>query len=208
MVEWYRAFAGSAEVMKDTEELVAHAAAAACGAPTLPARRAPVDVTPPWERLTLAEAFARYAEADADALLAREGEEAFFRVLATQVEPELGRGRPVFVTGWPASMASLARLDAEGRADRFEAYLDGVELCNGFGELVDPVEQRLRLARDRDERAARGLPAYPIDERFLGALEEGLPPSGGNALGFDRLVMLAAGAPRIADVLAVPSERL
>lgn len=207
MVEWYRSFAGSAEVMEDTERLVARVAEAATGSLELPAFTAPVDVTPPWERLTLAEAFARYAGRDAETCLA-EGEETFFRVLALEVEPKLGRGRPVFLTGWPASMASLARLDGEGRADRFEAYVDGVELCNGFGELVDAVEQRARLMQDRATRQARGLPAYPIDERFLGALEEGIPPSGGNALGFDRLVMLAAGAPRIADVLAVPSERL
>ena len=207
MVEWYRAFAGSDELMADTEALVASVAEAATGAPRLPARDAPVDVSPPWERLTVAEAFRRYAGRDASALLA-EGEEAFFRVLALEVEPHLGRGRPVFVTGWPASMASLARLDASGHADRFEAYVDGVELCNGFGELVDPVEQRARLLRDRATRAARDLPAYPLDERFLGALEEGLPPSGGNALGFDRLVMLAAGAARLADVVAVPAERL
>ncbi|MEO0321850.1 MAG: EF-P lysine aminoacylase EpmA [Myxococcota bacterium] len=207
MVEWYRTFAGSAEVMADTERLVAQVAEAANGRPVLLGRSGAVDVTPPWERLSVTEAFARYAGRDAEALLA-EGEEAFFRVLATELEPQLGRERPVFLTGWPASMASLARLDAEGRADRFEAYVDGVELCNGFGELVDPVEQRARLQRDRASREAQGLPAYPIDGRFLAALEEGLPPSGGNALGFDRLVMLAAGASHIADVLAVPSGRL
>ncbi|MEM1418771.1 MAG: EF-P lysine aminoacylase EpmA [Myxococcota bacterium] len=207
MVEWYRAFAGSEAVMADTEALVLRVAEAATGSAGLPGREGPVDVTPPWERLSVAEAFARHAQVSADAALAA-GEETFFRVLATEIEPKLGRSRPVFLTGWPASMASLARLDTEGRADRFEAYVDGIELCNGFGELVDPVEQRTRLERDLRDRAAAKLPAYPIDERFLGALEEGLPPSGGNALGFDRLVMLAAGADCLADVLAVPAERL
>jgi lysyl-tRNA synthetase class 2 len=107
-------------------------------------------------------------------------------------------------------MASLARLDPRNPkvAQRFEAYVDGMELCNGFAELVDPVEQRDRLERDQHTRRAAGLPVYPIDEAFLGALEEGLPPSGGNALGFDRLVMLVLGAPRIEDVVAIPSRRL
>ncbi|HJK95568.1 MAG TPA: EF-P lysine aminoacylase EpmA [Polyangiaceae bacterium LLY-WYZ-15_(1-7)] len=209
MVEWYRAFAGSAEVMRDTEQLVAHVARGTReGSTVIPARGTPVDVAPPWERLTVAEALERYAGKTLAALLP--DEERFFRVWIEEVEPQLGRGRPVFVTHWPASMASLARLDPRDPsvADRFEAYVDGLELCNGFGELVDPVEQRDRLERDQRAREEAGKPAYPIDERFLGALEEGLPPCGGNALGFDRLVMLVLGAAHIEDVLALPSRRL
>jgi lysyl-tRNA synthetase class 2 len=210
MVEWYRAFSGADEVMRDTEQLVAHVAQSVLdGSTVIPARGTPVDVAPPWDRLTVAEAFTRYAGLDVDAVLAS-GEETFFRVLVDQIEPQLGRFRPVFVTDWPASMASLARLDPRNPkvAQRFEAYVDGMELCNGFAELVDPVEQRDRLERDQQARHAAGLPVYPIDEAFLGALEEGLPPSGGNALGFDRLVMLVLGAPRIEDVVAIPSRRL
>ena len=107
-------------------------------------------------------------------------------------------------------MASLARLwpDEPHLADRFEAYVGGLEISNGFGELVDAEQQRARLTRDVEQREQEGLPAYPIDERFLGALEEGLPPSGGNALGFDRLVMLLAGASHIEEVLALPHRRL
>lgn len=215
MLEWYRAFAGPEEVMRDTEQAVAHAAQSVReGSTVIPARTAPVDLTPPWERITVAEAFARYADVDVDVLLSSappdEAEERFFRTLALQIEPQLGRFRPVFVTDWPASMASLARLDPRNPkvAQRFEAYVDGVELCNGFGELIDPVEQRTRLERDQAARAARGLPVYPIDEGFLGALEEGLPPCGGNALGVDRLVMLTLGVASIEDVLAIPSRRL
>ena len=89
-----------------------------------------------------------------------------------------------------------------------EAYVDGLELCNGFGELTDPVEQRQRLERDRAARAQQGLADYPIDERFLAALAEGMPPSGGNALGIDRLVMLVLGVKHIEDVLAFPQSRL
>jgi len=93
-------------------------------------------------------------------------------------------------------------------AERFEAYVAGVELCNGFGELTCPDEQRARLEADQAERAARALPVYPLDERFLRALAEGMPPSGGNALGLDRLVMLALGAAHIEDVIAIPRSRL
>ena len=86
--------------------------------------------------------------------------------------------------------------------------MNGIELCNGFGELVDAPEQRSRLVRDLEARRQRGLPPYPIDERFLAALEEGIPPSGGNALGFDRLLMLLLGVESIQDVISFPAERL
>jgi lysyl-tRNA synthetase class 2 len=158
--------------------------------------------------MTVAEAFRRIAGIALDDVLP--DEERFFRILVERIEPGLGYPRPVFLTHWPASMASLARLvPTDPRwADRVEAYVDGVELSNGFGELIDPEEQRARLLRDRDERRRTGRDDYPIDERFLAALEEGLPPSGGNALGLDRLVMLVTGASSIADVLAFPQSRL
>jgi len=209
MLEWYRAFDGSAELMSDTEELVAAVARALHeGSMVVDVDGTSVNLKPPWERLTLEQAFSRYAGVSAEALSS--DEDAFFRVLVEQVEPQLGRVRPVFLTGYPASMASLARLDPTNAAvaDRFEAYVAGVELCNGFGELIDPVEQRERLIRDQSARRAQGLPVYPIDERFLGALEEGMPPAGGNALGVDRLVMLLLGADDIADVVAIPDALL
>jgi lysyl-tRNA synthetase class 2 len=93
-------------------------------------------------------------------------------------------------------------------AERFELYVAGVELCNGFGELTDPLEQRARLERDQAERARRGKPVYPIDERFLEALANGMPASGGNAIGFDRLVALACGTRSIADVIAFTDAEL
>ena len=209
MLEWYRTFAGSDEVMRDTELLVAHVAEHVLdGATTIPARGTAIDVTPPWERITVREAFARFAHTQMDALL--DDEEVFWRTWIERVEPSLGEERPVFVTRWPAQMASLARLcdDDPSVADRFEAYVSGVELCNGFGELTDPAEQRTRLERDQRARSAQGKPVYPIDERFLAALEEGLPPCGGNALGLDRLVMLVLGVTDIEDVLAIPASRL
>ena len=207
MLEWYRGFAGSAEIMRDTEELVAALAVALTGSTQIAARGRVVDVKPPWRRLPLRDAFAE-AGLELDSLLA--DEERFFRILVESVEPQLGRLRPVFLTGWPASMASLARLDPKNPsvADRFEAYVGGVELCNGFGELIDPVEQRARLRADQARREAEGKTVYPIDERFLGALEEGLPPCGGNALGFDRLLMFVLGVSAIDEVVAIPAQRL
>jgi lysyl-tRNA synthetase class 2 len=204
MLEWYRAFADSAAMMHDTEQLAAQVAQTLLGSTVVPgvSGRGPIDLAPPWERLTVREAFDRYAGISADSLVANEDE--FFHVLATRVEPELGRGRPTILMRYPAKMAALARLceDDPTVAERFEAYVDGVELCNAFYELTDATEQRARLLADQATRSAAGKPLYPIDESFLAALETGLPPCSGNALGFDRLLMLVLGRDRIEDVIA------
>jgi lysyl-tRNA synthetase class 2 len=208
MLEWYRAHAGSEEMMSDTEQLVAAVAYELLGTTRIPGIDAGVDVAPPWQRLTVREAFERHASTPYAALL--RDHDAFFRALIDEVEPHLGRGRPTFLTRYPASMAALARIcpDDPSVADRFEAYVDGVELCNGFGELTDADEQRRRLLADAATRRSLGKPAYPIDERFLAALDHGMPPSGGNALGIDRLIMLVLGIRDIAGVVAFCAERL
>jgi lysyl-tRNA synthetase class 2 len=213
MVEWYRTFADVDAVIADTEALVAATARALTGGTSLHLDALGVgprhvDLTPPWPRIGVDEALRLHAGTSLAALLP--DEERFFLVWSAEVEPRLGHDRPVVVVDWPACMASLARLqpDRPHLADRFEAYVAGVELCNGFGELVDPVEQRARLEADRARRARAGLDVYPIDERFLGALEEGLPPSAGNALGLDRLVALLTGAASIEDVMAFGARRL
>lgn len=209
MLEWYRAFEGAPAMMRDTERLAAHVAHALLGTTLVPGvtGRGAIDLAPPWQRLTVREAFERYAGVSADSLA--HDEDQFFHVLATRVEPELGRGKPTFLTRYPAPMAALARLcdDDPSVAERFEAYVDGVELCNAFDELTDPVEQRRRLLADRASRHKAGKPDYPIDEKFLAALETGLPPCAGNALGFDRLLMLVLGKPRIEDVMAFGHAR-
>jgi lysyl-tRNA synthetase class 2 len=209
MVEWYRAWAGMDDVMRDSERLVAHVARAISGGEAvLHTAQGPVDVTPPWPRLTVREAFSRYCGLELDEVA--HDEERFYRELVERVEPALESMGAVFLCEYPASQASLARKkpDDPRVAERFEAYVSGLELCNGFGELTDPHEQRARLVHDQKERERLGLPVYPIDERFLAALEQGIPPSGGNALGLDRLVMLALGAAHIEDVLAIPRSRL
>jgi lysyl-tRNA synthetase class 2 len=206
MLEWYRAYADVDAVMRDTEELVAEVACAIGGKPILHTSKGAIDVEPPWPRITVREAFARFAQVDVNTI-----EDAqFYQLLVDKVEPALADFGALFLTEYPARMASLARKKPgdETVAERFEAYVAGVELCNGFGELTDPDEQRTRLLADQAERTKLGKPVYPIDERFLTALAEGVPPSGGNALGFDRLVMLALGAPSIEDVIAIPASRL
>jgi elongation factor P--(R)-beta-lysine ligase len=207
MLEWYRAFDDSAQLMRDTEDLVAVVARRVLGSTVVPGLHGELDVAPPWERLPVADAFARHAGRDVRELL--DDDEAFYRTLVDEVEPKLGRGKPTFLTHYPSRMAALARIHPGDptTADRFEAYAGGVELCNGFGELTDPVEQRRRFEADLAARARQGRPAYPIDERFLAALADGLPPSAGNALGVDRLLMLLLGKRSIADVVAFCVER-
>jgi lysyl-tRNA synthetase class 2 len=127
-------------------------------------------------------------------------------IVAILVGPELGHDRLTFVYDYPASQAALARV--HGRvASRFEAYLDGAELANGFHELANAAEQRARFERDLAERERRGLPRVPLDEHFLAALAHGIPDCAGVALGFDRLVMCATGAKHIDEVLAFPFAR-
>jgi elongation factor P--(R)-beta-lysine ligase len=212
MLEWYRAFAGVEEVIDDTEALVKRVLSGFD-------RRAVVvdgvhvDVARPFERITVADAFARWAGTTPDDMfeMAERDEDRFFRLLVDAVEPGLaGVGGGVFLTMYPAKFASLARLSpADPRvAERFELYVGGLELCNGFGELTDPREQRARFERDQAERRAANKPIYPIDERFLAALREGMPPAAGNALGLDRLVALALGANRISEVIAFPHSWL
>ncbi len=209
MLEWYRAFGGSEEIMRETEDLVSTVARSVMQDSTvIPARGRPLDVAPPWKRITVADAFRKLANVELQDVL--DDEERFYRLLVEKIEPGLGYPKPVFLTHWPASMASLARLhpDDPRYADRVEAYIDGMEISNGFGELIDSVEQRDRFLCNQEERSERGLPVYPIDELFLAALDEGLPPSGGNALGVDRLLMLLTGATTIDEVMAFPQSRL
>ena len=175
-----------------------------------------------FERLTVAEAFYRYASADvlgtagdAPGLARSAGaalrtdeswEDLFFRLLLERVEPRLGQAHPTFLTHWPTAQAALARRDpADPRvALRFELFVCGMELANAFEELTDAAEQRARFVEDRAQRHALHGPDWPLDEDFLAALRHGMPPASGIALGFDRLAMLAAGADRIGQVLWLP----
>ncbi|HUM13581.1 MAG TPA: EF-P lysine aminoacylase EpmA [Myxococcaceae bacterium] len=217
MLELYRPHADYRAIMDDLESTLA-AAAAALGRPE------PFGVRP-YERVTVREALRRetgldlHQASDAPALAeaarrvgvrteAGDGfDDVFFRLFLERVEPRLGRDRPVFLIDYPASMAALARLSPQDPsvAERFELYARGLELANGFSELTDAVEQRRRLEEERAFRIARGRPAYPLDEPFLEAVGR-MPPSGGVAIGLDRVLMLLLGAERIEDVLLFPAQ--
>jgi lysyl-tRNA synthetase class 2 len=183
----------------------------------------------PAETLSYAEAFGRYAGidphtagvADLAAKAAQSGHpppESLSRddrdgwldfLLVEMVQPRLGIARPVIVYDFPASQSALAQVrpGPPPVAERFELYAEGIELANGYHELLDPQELRGRMARANAQRRADGKPALPEENRLLAAMESGLPESTGVALGFDRLVMLAAGAKRVDEVLAFPFER-
>jgi elongation factor P--(R)-beta-lysine ligase len=210
MLEWYRAFAGLEQVLADTEALMREVARAVSGAEALygaDGRR--FELALPFPRVTVREAFREHAGI-ADAVdLAHTDEARYFELLVERVEPGLAReARPIFLWKYPANQAALARLceSDPSVAERFELYVGGVELCNGFDELTDAREQRARFEHESARRRRENRADYPIDERFLTALESGMPPSGGNAVGFDRLLMLATGARELSEVIAFPAR--
>jgi len=217
MLEWYRTGFSVAELQRDVDRLVRtvigdlrslgparqlsyrEAVAACCGLDCRTASRDDVAAVLNEHAITLSAA----DDADLDTWLDL--------LVATVVGPRLGLDGPVFVRDYPASQAALARLRDDGDgwpvAERFELYLDGIELANGFHELADAREQRSRFERDLRVRRRRGQRLVPLDERLLAALEHGLPDCAGVALGFDRLVMSALRLPSIDAVLPFPIAR-
>ncbi len=203
LLEWYRAGEDYTALMEDCEGLLRSLAS---GRPLARGGRE-VGLTPPWPRISVAEAFERWAGRSPEEALA---EGAFDEAVAFRVEPALeGFGTPVFLVDYPAPCAGLAR-PKPGRpqvAERFELYAGGLELANGFSELVDAAEQRRRFEADRRTRARAGKDPYPMPEPFLRDLAEA-PPCAGIALGVDRLVMLLTGAASIDEVVAFAPEAL
>ena len=206
MIEWYRVGFDDAALMSEVEALVGRLLA--------PLRR-----VGPAERLSYQAAMQRHAGVDAFAAGDHELLEAAARhgiscdaeldrdakldlLMGLVVGPRLGRENPCFVCDYPASQAALARLKPGPVAARFELYIDGLELANGFHELAQPQEQRARFTHDLSLRRARGQIQPPLDENLLAALEHGLPDCAGVALGFDRLAAIALGADRLADAMA------
>jgi lysyl-tRNA synthetase class 2 len=208
MLEWYRAFAPVEAVMADTERLISALCARFSGGPRLSlASGVALDVTLPFLRITVRDAFRRFAGVDDAAQLALSDEDAYFQTLVDRVEPALAAlGRPAFLCEYPASQAALARLAPHDPsvAERFELYLGGIELCNGYGELNDAAEQRRRFALDLERRRQRGHERPGLPERFLDALEQGMPPASGNALGIERLIMILLGEASIDRIRAFP----
>jgi len=211
MIEWYRLGLDDAALMDEVEALVRSLLE--------PGRR-----LEPAERLSYSAALRRHAGIDAFGSSERELDEAAARhgiscdaqldrdakldlLMGLIVGPALGRERPCFICDYPASQAALARLRPVRAGEpqvaaRFELYLDGLELANGFHELAQPQEQRARFSQDLESRGARGQAVPPLDENLLAALENGMPDCAGVALGFDRLVAIALGADRLAEAMA------
>jgi lysyl-tRNA synthetase class 2 len=228
LLEWYRAQAPYETLMDDCAALLALAAETA-GTRRFFLRGREIDPFAPPERVSVQEAFERYAGADLLATVQPDGEtdrdalaaaaraagvrvavddlwaDIFSRILLERIEPHLGQGRATILCEYPIAQAALARPNpADGRmAERFELFACGVELANCFGELTDPAEQRRRFSLEMAEKERLYGERYPIDEAFLGALAA-MPPACGAALGFDRLAMLATGAEHIDEVLWTP----
>jgi lysyl-tRNA synthetase class 2 len=228
MLEWYRAQAPYEALMEDCAAILALAAAAA-GARRLVFRGREIDPMAVPEFITVAQAFTRHAGIDLMASLPPQGPDRerfaasatasgirladddswgdiFSRVLVERIEPRLGLGRATVLYEYPAVLSALARpKPSDPRvAERFELYACAVELANGFGELADPDEQRRRLAAEMAEKERIYGERYPLDEDFLAALAQ-MPAASGVALGLDRLVMLATGAPHIDHVTWTPA---
>lgn len=227
MLEWYRANQTYECVATDCINILAIAADMARQSHFKYRDRTLKASTPP-EHMTVVEAFDRFASIDLLATVDASGtdraylamqaqargiqfgpkdswSDIFSRIMVERIEPNLGFDAPLFLDQYPASEAALARKcpDDPRVAERFEFYVLGVELANGFGELTDPVEQRARFEHDMDEKQRVYGERYPIDEELLSALSS-MPPACGVALGFERLVMLATGAPRIEHVMWTP----
>ena len=228
MLEWYRVGESYERLMEDTVTFLRLAAREA-GATLLRFRDRTCDPFADPQRLSVAEAFQTHAGVDLLATINPDGttsaerlaaeldriglrraaddtwSDMLSRVLSEKVEPHLGQGRITILDHYPSAEAALARkVPGDARiAERFEVYACGVELANGFGELTDPAEQRRRFEAEMDEKARVYGERYPLDEDFLAALAL-MPPASGIAMGFDRVVMLATGAPRIDDVIWTP----
>lgn len=165
-----------------------------------------IDLSPPWERLTVAQAFARFGSLSLEQALA---ENRFDEIIALEIEPHLGVQRPTFLIEYPSELAALARRHPQRPqvAERFELYIAGLELANAFSELTDPREQRERFADEEATRQKAGKPAYPSPEKFLQELGA-MPEAAGIALGLDRLVMLLTDAVTIDEAVAFTPELL
>jgi lysyl-tRNA synthetase class 2 len=226
MVEWYRTGDTHIEQMQVVEDLViAVFRTAGTGGDSAFPRNLQV----PFARTTYRDAFLRYTGRDVIlmpseqlAILARQrgisipesldpaDRDGWLNLLLAElVEPHLGKDRPKFVHDYPPSQAALAVIRPEDPpvAERFELYIHGIELCNGYHELTDRAELRRRITAESQKRVAAGLPPLPLSNRLLAAMDAGLPPCAGVALGFDRLVMLAAGKSSVAEVIPFGFER-
>jgi lysyl-tRNA synthetase class 2 len=218
LLEWYRSGCDYRALMDECEAMIQAVAAAATGeegpalgqavskVEGLTFRGREIDLSSPWERISVEEAFRSCAPLSMKQALV---EDRFDEIMVNDIEPNLGWSKPVFLFDYPAERKTLARLKPGNPdlAERFELYIGGLELANAFSELTDPEEQRERFVRENETRIARGRPASLLPEKFLLALEN-MPPSAGIAMGVDRLVMVLTNASSIDEVVAFTPEEL
>ena len=222
-LEAYQAYADYQVMMELTESLIAGAAQEVLGTTVIDFQGRTIDLSPPWERLSMLEAIKRYAGIDFEAAAGREVEvakeagvrlkpganagQAILETFEQKVEEHLIQ--PVFITDHPVEVSPLAkrRRDNPRLTERFEPYINGWEIANGFSELNDPIDQRQRFEEQVRAREAGDDEAHFMDEDFLEALEYAMPPAGGLGIGIDRLVMLLTNSPSIRDVILFPHMR-
>jgi elongation factor P--(R)-beta-lysine ligase len=204
MLEWYTAGHDYLDMMRQCEDLISTVAQSIGPAERIHYQGQEIDLTEPWHRMTVKEAFETFASVS---LSTATKNGTFDEIIACDIAPQLGLEKPVFLFDYPAELGSLARLKQADKsvAERFELYIAGIEICNAFSELTDPVEQHQRFRAEMDQRRSSGKTVYPLSEPFLEALKT-MPDSAGNALGLDRLIMLFADATDIDEVVAFTPE--
>ena len=206
LLEWYRSGSDYRALMEDCEELIQTVAAGIGLEEKIIYRNDEVDITNPWKKISVKEAFQRYAKISMKEALERD---LFDEIMVNDIEPKLGIEKPTFIYDYPAERRAMARLKQEDStlAERFELYIGGLELANAFSELVDAEEQRKNFNQENTTRKQFSKPIYPMPEKFLNELQS-MPPSAGIALGVDRLVMVFLNAETIDEIVAFTPEEL
>jgi lysyl-tRNA synthetase class 2 len=206
LLEWYQTAGDYRSLMDECEELIRSAAGSMGFGQKIVFRGREIDLSPSWERISVKEAFHDYTQTSVTEALARN---LFDEIMVQDIEPRLGTQKPTFLYDYPAQRGALARLKEEDQtvAERFELYVGGLELANGFSELVDAKEQRKRFQGENENRESLGKRAYPMPDKFLAELDE-VPLSAGIALGVDRLAMVFLNAEKIDEVVAFTPEEL
>lgn len=206
MLEWYVAQFDYHQLMDQCEAMLIAAFKDMGHDQNITWQTKKINLTSPWERITIADAFSQYAPISMPEAL---HQDKFDEITVEYIEPHLGIGRPTFIYDYPAKLAALAKIKKVDStvAERFELYIGGLELANGFSELTDASEQRQRFEEALEARAAKDWARYSMPEKFLTALEQ-LPPCAGIALGIDRLAMILADTGKIDDVVTFTPETL
>ena len=224
-LEIYQAYGDYTDMMDLTEKIISEIAQKVLGTMKITYEGQEIDLTPPWPRLSMIEAVAKYTGQNFEGVTDVETARKMADAIHVEYEPTFGVGKiinacfdeyvedkliqPVFITGHPKEISPLAKSNPDNPeiTDRFEGYIYGREMCNGFTELNDPIDQRERFLKQVEERNAGDEEANMMDEDFLNALEHGLPPTGGLGIGVDRLVMLLTDSSSIRDVLLFPTMK-